>query len=56
LKPENILLTVDTDSDEIDFKIIDMGSSFPISKVSQLVELTTPEYLPPDILEYLESK
>jgi serine/threonine protein kinase len=37
-------------------KIIDFGSSFSFSKVSTSIELTTPEYLAPDILEYLDNK
>ena len=45
---------IDIIDDRVDFKIIDFGSSFPFNKLSDYIELTTPEYLPPDILEYLE--
>lgn len=37
-------------------KVIDFGSSFEFDDVNQNLELTTPEYLPPDVLEYLEFK
>ena len=55
LKPENVLIEVN-DQDEIKMKIIDLGSSFNFQKASVEIELTTPEYLSPDILEYLENK
>lgn len=38
------------------FKIIDLGSSFPLARTSQNIEITTPEYLPPDILDYIDTK
>ena len=57
LKPENILISLDPENeDEADFKIIDLGSSFPLAKTTQNIEVTTPEYLPPDILDYLDNK
>jgi serine/threonine protein kinase len=37
-------------------KIIDFGSSFDFSKINNCVEITTPEYLPPEILEFIEFK
>jgi len=37
-------------------KIIDFGSSFDFSKINNSIEVTTPEYLPPEILEFLEFK
>ena len=37
-------------------KIIDFGSSFDFSKVNDKVEITTPEYLPPEILDFAEFK
>ncbi|CDW87876.1 protein kinase domain containing protein [Stylonychia lemnae] len=56
LKPENILIIHDLDTDEVSFKIIDLGSSFNFQKANNDIELTTPEYLAPDILEYLDQK
>ena len=55
LKPENIMLIQDDDNN-LDFKIIDLGSSFSFNKTTESIELTTPEYLPPDILEFLDNK
>jgi len=37
-------------------KIIDFGTSFDFSRVNQKVEITTPEYLPPEILEFVDFK
>jgi len=54
LKPENILLSSDTNGPI--FKVIDFGSSFPLSKISQYLEITTPEYLAPEILDYMDVK
>ena len=55
LKPENVLVEQDPDSLQIlSMKIIDFGSSFSYTKLSKEVELTTPEYLPPEILNYLD--
>jgi serine/threonine protein kinase len=57
LKPENILVDFDYESKKIKrFKIIDFGSSFTFSKINSGIELTTPEYLAPDILDYLDNK
>lgn len=56
LKPENILIKINNEGTTFDYKIIDLGSSFHFSKVTTDIDLTTPEYLSPDILEYLESK
>ena len=54
LKPENILLAVNEEGPM--FKVIDLGSSFPLQKATQYLELTTPEYLAPEILNYVDSK
>jgi len=37
-------------------KVIDFGSSFDFSKANSAIELTTPEYLPPEVLEFIEFK
>ena len=44
------------DGEDVRFKLIDLGSSFPFEAINDKVELTTPEYLPPEILDYLENK
>jgi len=54
LKPENILLSMNEEGAM--FKVIDLGSSFPLQKAAQFLELTTPEYLAPEILDYVDSK
>ena len=57
LKSENILVEVDKQNKEIkSVKIIDFGTSFDFSSVNRSAELTTPEYLPPELLEFLETK
>jgi hypothetical protein len=35
-------------------KIIDFGSCFDFEKVNKEVDITTPEYLPPEILEFID--
>ena len=35
-------------------KIIDFGTSFNFSTVNNDVQVTTPEYLPPEILDFVE--
>jgi serine/threonine protein kinase len=50
------LISIDEEADEMDFKVIDLGSSFPLARTSQNIEVTTPEYLPPDILDYIDNK
>ena len=37
-------------------KVIDFGSSFDFSKANSAIELTTPEYLPPEVLDFIEFK
>jgi serine/threonine protein kinase len=54
-KPENILIEYDNNK-ITNIKIIDFGSSFSFAKLNSSIELTTPEYLAPDILEFLDSK
>lgn len=57
LKSENIMLTLDYKNKKItQIKIIDFGSCFDFSKVNDKIEVTTPEYLPPEILEFIEFK
>ncbi len=52
IKPDNIL--VDFDGSWIkSLKIIDFGSSFVFSKVKS-VPATTPEYLAPEVLAFLD--
>ena len=57
LKSENVLVKVAYRRKSItQVKIIDFGSSFDFSKINDKVEITTPEYLPPEILEFIEFK
>lgn len=59
LKAENILVNYDVNEDVapvLSFKIIDFGSAFSFGKVDTDLELTTPEYLAPELLEYIENK
>jgi serine/threonine protein kinase len=56
LKPENILISTDLKIEQPIFKIIDLGSSFPFSKALDYLEITTPEYLAPEILDYVDTK
>jgi serine/threonine protein kinase len=54
-KSENILISFDFKKKIVSsVKIIDFGSSFNFTKINQDVEITTPEYLPPEILEFIE--
>ena len=53
LKSDNIL--VKYDENEIkDLRIIDFGSAF-IFETAKLISMSTPEYLAPEILDYLEN-
>jgi dual specificity tyrosine-phosphorylation-regulated kinase 2/3/4 len=54
LKPDNILLEVDEDRIE-SVKIIDFGSAFFYEEASNL-RLSTPEYLSPECLYYLDNQ
>lgn len=54
LKPDNIL--VDFDGDKIkDLKIIDFGSSFIYSE-AKTINMSTPEYLSPEVLTYIDKR
>ena len=55
LKTENILVSFDHRRQIVSsVKIIDFGASLSIEKVNTEVEVTTPEYLPPEILEFVD--
>ena len=57
LKSENILIELDYRRKIVkSVKVIDFGSSLPFDIVNDSVELTTPEYLPPEILDFIEFK
>jgi len=57
LKSDNILLSFDYESRTIkDVKIIDFGTSMPFQDVGSCLQQTTPEYLPPEALEFIEQK
>jgi serine/threonine protein kinase len=57
LKSENVLVKLDyTNMVVQQVKVIDFGSSFDFSKSNSAIELTTPEYLPPEVLEFIEFK
>ena len=50
LKSENILLTQDCQ-----LRMIDFGSAQPVAKIAQSLVVTTPEYLAPEALYFLEN-
>jgi dual specificity tyrosine-phosphorylation-regulated kinase 2/3/4 len=55
LKTENILLKVDGEGSTLsvkDVKLIDYGSSFEFRNLAQF-SMATPEYMPPEILNYI---
>lgn len=55
LKSENILISFDFKKQIVSsVKIIDFGTSFNFNIVNQEVQVTTPEYLPPEILDFVE--
>jgi serine/threonine protein kinase len=57
LKSENILIEIDYNKKEItSVKVIDFGSSFYFNNINDELALTTPEYLPPEALEFIEYK
>jgi dual specificity tyrosine-phosphorylation-regulated kinase 2/3/4 len=37
------------------FKLIDFGSAFKFTQVNNRIQVTTPEYLPPEVLASLDS-
>ena len=54
LKSENILIEMDYTKREVKaVKIIDFGTSFNFSLINSKVDLTTPEYLPPEVLDFV---
>lgn len=56
LKPDNILVEFEQDMSDIkQIKLIDFGSAFEFHNVTQ-VTATTPEYLAPELLEFLETR
>lgn len=56
-KSENILLKIDYKRKRVkQVKVIDFGTCFNFNNVNAELSLTTPEYLPPEVLEYLEFK
>ena len=56
IKPDNILVEFNEEGTDIkELKLIDFGSSFQFEKITN-ISGTTPEYLPPEILEYLDSR
>ena len=56
IKPDNILLEMNEQGSDIKtLKLIDFGSAFQFHNVTQITA-TTPEYLAPEILNYLEER
>lgn len=56
IKPDNILVRLTPDNFDIEeLKIIDFGSAFTIEKLTN-ISGTTPEYLPPEILDFLSHR
>jgi len=52
LKAENILIDLDLENKTLrSVKLIDMGQSFIFSHINEEMIVTTPEYLPPEVLE-----
>ncbi len=54
LKPDNILIEWDNE-DIVGIKLIDFGSAF-ITGSAEKVTATTPEYLAPEVLQFLDKK
>ena len=55
LKSENILINFNYKTNSIDsVKLIDFGTSFEFENLINSLYITTPEYLPPEVLQYLE--
>lgn len=52
LKAENILVDLDPETKSLrGVKLIDMGQSFLFNHINEDIIVTTPEYLPPEVLE-----
>jgi serine/threonine protein kinase len=57
LKAENVLIEINHQNRCVSsVKVIDFGTSLLFSDLNRKVDITTPEYLPPEILEYIEMK
>ena len=54
IKPDNILIDLDANGLK-DLKLIDFGSAFSHENPSN-ISASTPEYLAPEVLEYLENR
>ena len=54
IKPDNILVKFDGKT-ITDIKLIDFGSAFSFENPSN-INASTPEYLSPEVLEYLENR
>ena len=54
IKPDNILIDLDANGIK-DLKLIDFGSAFSHENPSN-ISASTPEYLAPEVLEYLENR
>jgi len=54
IKPDNILVAFDG-RQITDVKLIDFGSAFSYETPSN-IQASTPEYLAPEVLEYLENR
>jgi dual specificity tyrosine-phosphorylation-regulated kinase 2/3/4 len=56
IKPDNILVGVNYETQRItELKLIDFGSAFMSDQVSA-ISATTPEYLAPEVLDYIENR
>lgn len=52
-KPENIIVDLDAATQTVSsLKVIDFGSSFDFQDINLKLDITTPEYLPPEVLEH----
>ena len=54
IKPDNILVSF-SEGKIVDLKLIDFGSAFSFSDPSR-ISMSTPEYLSPEVLEYIENR
>lgn len=55
LKSENIMISFNARKNEVlSVKLIDFGTSMPFEAVNDRLSITTPEYLPPEVLEAFE--
>lgn len=56
IKPDNLLVTYNAETRQItDLKLIDFGSAFSFDSPSN-IQASTPEYLAPEVLEYLDKR